>query len=366
MEYPPSYYWALFYFLDGFGPAATAKIMRHFPDGKTAWEAAGKELVPLNLPRKCLENYEIQKMKLDPKPLFKALDESRIQITSIQDKSYPQILTEIPSPPALLFYKGDITLASQGKRAAIVGTRKPSPYGEKMAGLIAEYLAKKEVSIVSGLATGIDTVAHQKAMEHGGRTIAVLGNPLVEREISPAKNQGLARQIAEKGLLLSEYPPLSSMHPANFVRRNRIISGLAADTIIVEAPKDSGALITARFALEQNRNVYAVPGDITRPQSAGTNRLLASGAAVIASLEDLNELFTLEKTSPGAQSSLPLAIPIELSAEEKKILSLLHDSPTLDELLISSSIPYGELLGIITKMEMRKTIISRGGRYWIS
>ncbi|MCL2082849.1 MAG: DNA-processing protein DprA [Oscillospiraceae bacterium] len=212
-------------------------------------------------------------------------DKLGIQMLTMQDASYPERLRNIYDPPCVLYYKGTLPSMDEEAALAIVGTRNPSAYGEKAASGLAYELSKAGMLIVSGLAQGIDGAAHRGALRAGKPTVAVLGSG-VER-VYPAIHRSLYEDIASAGAVLSEYPPGTPIAPANFPRRNRLMSGLSAGVMIIEAPAKSGSLITARHALEQGRDVFAVPGNIDTPESVGANTLIREGAILVGRSHDV-------------------------------------------------------------------------------
>src|SRR4030042_4926047 len=213
------------------------------------------------------------------------LEQQNIGKITLQDKNYPAILKEISDPPQELYIKGEII--NQDKVAvAVVGTRMGSQYGKQIAFDIVGKLAKLGITIVSGLARGIDTFAHQSALENGGRTIAVLGSRLDKNSFFPPQNYSLSEKIAQNGAVISEYPIGTPGTQFTFPPRNRIISGLSLGVIVIEAPEQRGALITAGLALEQNREVFAIPGNIYEKNSRGTNQLIKMGAKLVIDIED--------------------------------------------------------------------------------
>lgn len=215
-----------------------------------------------------------------------------IKKITLQDKTYPAILKEIHDPPKELYIKGNII--PQDKIAiAVVGTRKCTQHGKQVALDIAGELAKLGITIVSGLAEGIDTFAHQAALENNGRTIAVLGTGIDKKSLYPKSNYILSEKIAKNGAVISEYPPETKGTKFNFPKRNRIVSGLSLGVVVIEAPEKSGALITASLALEQNREVFAVPGSIYEENYQGTNKLIQMGAKLVNNIEDILEELNL-------------------------------------------------------------------------
>ena len=285
---------------------------------------------------------------------------------------YPKLLQEIHKPPEKLFYKGNIDLLYK-PCISVVGTRDYSSYGEEMTAKIISELSVLDICIVSGLALGIDSIAHRTALEYGLPTIAVLGSGI--DNIYPPQNQELAEKIQTEGLIISEYPAMTEPLRTNFPQRNRIVSGLSLATIMIEAPEKSGALITADLALEQGREVFVVTGDIDRKNSLGPLRLLQKGQAYpISSGQDviamLNEQPHLFKTNqpPRARRSVPAApkIPYKLSPSESKILSFFHKHRGLEMQTLEqkANLPIRELLQAITLLEIQQLISTKGGKYY--
>jgi DNA processing protein len=278
---------------------------------------------------------------------------------TLQDKDYPAILKEIHDPPKELYIKGEII--NQDKTAiGVVGTRKYTQYGKEVALDIAGKLAKLGITIVSGLAKGIDTFAHQAALENGGRTIAVLGSGMDKNSFFPRSNYSLSEKISQQGAVISEYPPGTRGTFFTFPQRNRIISGLSLGTIVIEAPEESGALITAALALEQNREVFAIPGSIYEKNSVGTNRLIKLGAKLVIDVEDileelnLSHLLTLEKKKVKPDNK-----------EEEIILSILSAQPIhIDEVIKKSGLSAGIVNSTLMILELRKAVRNLGkGNY---
>jgi len=224
--------------------------------------------------------------------LFTTYQKQNISFLPIFDEKYPSLLKEIPDPPPYLYYKGDIRLLDTLYLLSVVGTRHPTNYGEKALETVLKPLINMNWVIVSGLAKGIDTFAHEAAIAHGGRTVAVIAGGF--NHLYPRENRPLANQLMEHHLILSEHPPSTPPQKWHFPKRNRIISGLSLGTLIVQAKKRSGSLITAYQALEQNREVFAIPGSIFDDFSAGTNELIRNGAKLVMDANDILEEFYLK------------------------------------------------------------------------
>lgn len=280
------------------------------------------------------------------------------------DERYPENLKRIYDPPAFIFVKG--TLAKQDKYAiAIVGTRLPSNYGKVVAEKIAKELAQKCLVIVSGLARGIDTISHWTAVQSGGRTLAVLGSGL--DHIYPGENKKLAEKIAEQGALISEFPMGTGPDAVNFPRRNRIISGLALGTVVVEAGLKSGALLTANYALEQNREIFAVPGNITSPKSLGTNQIIKDGAKLISSSNDvLLELEPQLKHYLKEDEAKRKKLPDDLTGLEKALLNNLSNEPIhIDKLAKLNGKSTAETLSMLLPLEFKDLVKQLPGKLFV-
>lgn len=269
------------------------------------------------------------------------------------DTQYPKILLEIPDPPEVLYCTGNLELLNHQACVAIVGTRKATAYGIACADKITGELAKAGAVIISGLARGIDGAAHKAALKVSGKTVAVLGDSL--DKIYPPEHKRLAEEIVNKnGLIISEYPDGSQTYKANFVARNRIIAGLSKASVIIEAPEGSGALITADFALDFNREVFAVPGPINSPNSAGTNKLIQDGARPLLSSEDVLEMFGLLPLPKQKQNA-------NLPPEQEKIIEALsEDSRNLSELISLTGLDAATISKNLTMLELADKIYFHG------
>jgi DNA processing protein len=286
---------------------------------------------------------------------------------TLEDADYPLRLREIPIPPPILFVKGEI-IPKDSLAVALVGTRRASYYGLRTCRRLARELAQQGVTVISGLARGIDTMAHQGALEGGGRTLAVLGCGL--DVVYPPENRELYREIPESGALISEYPLGTPPEPQNFPRRNRLISGLALGVVVVEAAEQSGAHITVQCALEQGREVLAVPGPIDSPTSRGPHRLIQEGAKLVREVGDI--LTELPKNAPAPKDSGPKTLQVNTQGTQ---LSLLLDDPLLpflgtepvqlEELMQVSRLPAPEVLSRLTLLELQGLIRELPGKCYI-
>ena len=278
------------------------------------------------------------------------IEKHNIKFLSILDENYPSLLKSIYDPPPFLFYRGSLKKDDFRRTIAIVGTRKASNYGKIMTKKIGSALTKAGFTIVSGLAFGIDTIAHLSALENGGRTIAVMGTGV--DQIYPPRNREIADKILENGALISEYIPGSKAEKWNFPTRNRIISGISLGTVIIEGTKTSGALLTAKFALDQNRDIFALPGDINREQASGPNYLIKLGAKIITSPSDILEEYDL--VLENAEKPFP-----KLSEKEDKIYQILiQNRPEMqfDSLIVKTGFSVNELSAVLLSLELKNVV----------
>lgn len=276
---------------------------------------------------------------------------------SIEDEGFPAVLREIPDPPTLLFALGDISLLGR-PAVAVVGSRDHSAYGGAVCRDLAGVAARADLVVVSGMARGLDAVAHTAALEAGGATIGVLGNGL--GVIYPAANRELYTRVGDRGLLLTEFPPGERPGIGSFPRRNRLISGLARVTVVVEAAEGSGTLITVGTALDQGREVMVVPGNITSPTSVGTNRLLRDGATPLLDAADLLEQYP-ELAGTGKRSCSVPPRPT-LTGDAATVYGLLESGPLgLDEVVRRCALPAPQVLAVVTGLELTGHLGRRGG-----
>lgn len=285
-----------------------------------------------------------------------------VDIISFWDDKFPTALKKINDPPILLFVKGEIK--DYDKFAlAVVGTRNPSNYGKIIAESVSRELAKKGLTIVSGLARGVDTIVHSSTLKASGRTLAVIGSGL--DVIYPSENRKLYEQISESGAVITEFPMGTKPDAINFPRRNRIIAGLSLGTIVVEAGEKSGALITANLALDYNREVFAIPGNITSKKSLGCNQLIKEGAKLVLSVDDILEELKSQLSMFNAQAKQSVNIE-DLTSHEKSILKNLTTQPIhIDELARSLNKSTGELLSILLTLEFKDFVRQLPGKLFV-
>jgi DNA processing protein len=291
------------------------------------------------------------------------MNSQAVDIVVLGEERYPAALKNIPNPPQLLYCRGQVELG-QGPGVAIVGSRKATQYGRKVARELAYQLAEKGLTIISGLARGIDSQAHLGALEAGGTTISVLGSGI--NIVYPRDNLDLYQRICQKGLVISEFPWDAPPLPNHFPLRNRIISGLALGVLVVEAREKSGALITADFALEQGREVFAVPGPIKSPYSAGTNNLIKQGAKLVTCVEDVLEEFPGWAMAAKEDKSLvqPL-LPMYAEQESLVLMHLGYEKCHRDELLRLTGLNHSDLSLALLKLELEGIVQSLPGNYYV-
>ncbi len=291
------------------------------------------------------------------------IDKHGVRIISLWDNNYPAQLRTIFDPPPVLFIKGQL-LPEDAFAMAIVGTRRATHYGRQMAKTLSTNLSQRGISIISGLARGIDSVAHKSAIIAGGRTIAVLGSGL--DVIYPPENRKLFAEIELNGAIISEFPMGTRPEAGNFPGRNRVISGLSLGVLIVEAPEKSGALLTADFALDQGREVFALPGNVTSPMSAGTNHLLKSGAKIVTDVEDIIDELRHLPQSISQRKKLDKKEAPKLSGKESGIYQALSTEPIhIDLLSEQTGLQTSELLGHLLQMELKGAVTQLPGKLFV-
>lgn len=352
-------FWARLQMIPGIGSAQIKKLMDFFDSGEAVWKSSQEQLrVSGCLDRKGLQAFEVFRRQptIDAQVLAKKWERSGIKLCTLQEEQYPMLLKSIYNPPAVLFYRGELELSTRS--IAVVGSRHPSAYGCSAAADIAEELAKQSVVVVSGAARGIDTAAHRGALR-AGHTIAVLGCGI--DYAYPPENKMLLQEIAANGAVISEYPPGTVPQPRFFPARNRIISGLAQGTVVVEAAGKSGALITAEMALNEGRDVFAVPGSIYSSQSVGCNRLIQQGAKLICSAADVMEEY------PWQQRECLRTDKLCLSAEEAAVYALLspEQAVTLDEIICKLRSDVSNIAFILLQMQLRGLVREYAPRQYI-
>ncbi len=355
-------YYLGFSFCYGIGPMKFKLLLARFGNIKEAYEAPKDALFPL-LGINLTEKFIAFRSKFDDEKEIKKITEKNIQVIVQEDPSYPLSLKNITDPPICLYVKGEIKNVDFARNLlfAVVGTRKPTPYGQQVAGRLAYELAAAGCIIVSGMAMGIDTIAHQSAIRARQKTIAVLGCGV--DIIYPAINTNLYNNIiAGGGLVISEFPPGHTVMPGLFIARNRLISGLSRGILVVEGLEDSGSLITARYAAEQGKEVFAPPSPITSAQSAAPNMLIKQGAKLVTGIEDIIEEFGL-KVIPKKKAE----IEADLNGVEKEIFNQLQsEAKTINELVELTEKTVETVLNTLSMLEIKGVVEKNSeGKYQI-
>jgi DNA processing protein len=352
-------YWLGFNLVRGIGPARVRRLLDHFGELSAAWEAGAVDLQRAGLDRRSVDNLLSARSQVDLDLVLARVEKAGAQALIWDSPEYPRNLLNIAAPPPVLFVKG--TLKPEDDWAvALVGTRRATAYGREVARELATRLAASGVTVVSGLARGIDAVAHRAALDAGGRTLAVLGCGV--DQVYPPEHRDLAEAIAQAGAVVSDYPIGTPPDAVNFPPRNRLISGLARGVVIVEAGADSGALITADFAAEQGREVFAVPGNINQRSSLGPNKLIQQGARMVLSAADILEELNLTLVSE--RNEARAALPAD--ATEQRVLEQLGGGPAhIDELGAQLALPIAQLSGTLALMELKGLVRQIGGMNYV-
>lgn len=322
------------YLLDGFGETSLRKVAGGFERAEDILQATREDFLRLGLPEKAIGIFFAHKNTLDVERDWEILQQQNIRVYSHDDPDYPTLLKEIPDAPPLLYVRGNASMLNARPCVAIVGTRKPTDTGRHITQMLARELANAGIVVVSGLALGLDAEAHLGTIDARGTTVAVLGNGLLDARIAPRTNFPIARRILETGgLLVSEFPPDTPASVGTFPMRNRVIAGLSLATVVVEAGDKSGTLITARLALDFNRDVFAVPGSILSPLSQGANRLLKDGAHPVTATQDILDVLALSSAhsfnfaQDGPFEKPRGKLPKNISPEDERIVNTLSSGP---------------------------------------
>ncbi|OGE82734.1 MAG: DNA protecting protein DprA [Candidatus Doudnabacteria bacterium RIFCSPLOWO2_01_FULL_44_21] len=342
-----------------FGPVRLARLLEHFGSWQKAWAAHPRLYIKAGVSDKIIDQIIARKDKINPEQSFAALSRLKIEVVLEVENAYPQLLKEITASPPLLYVRGNKELLNS-TTVAVVGTRKISLYGKQVCEELGSGLALNNITVVSGLAFGVDAEILNSTVKNEGMGIAVLATDLDNSSISPRSNFQLSQKIAATGCLVSEYPLGADVQKQNFPIRNRIIAGLSLATVVVEADIESGALITANFALEQNREVFAVPGSIFSQVSRGTNELIRKGAHVAGSVANILEELNLsaEVTAEPIMSAV--------SAEERLVLDRLSREPVhLEDLIRSVKLSAAVANATLTMLEMKGRVKNLGGGKYI-
>ena len=363
-------FWLGFNHVKGIGAVRLRALYAHFGSLEIAWHAAPADLQAAGLDQRSLRSLLESRRELDLDRISDQVDALGASVLTIEDPDYPARLQNQSDSPPVLYVKGTLLERDQWA-VAFVGTRSATSYGRTVTRQLAGALAQSGVTIISGMALGIDAAAHRAAIEAGGRTFAVLGCGI--DVVYPPDHHELAAAIQDHGALITEYPPGTPPESSHFPARNRIVSGLSMGVVVVEAPAKSGALITANLAADQGREVFAVPGNITNRNSQGTNRLIQEGATLVMHPDDILEELNLVRVPIQAREEVEAVAPA--NEVEASLLALLVDEPLhIDELCqlselpitqVSSTLALMELKGIVQRVEnMRYQITAGGGEHY--
>ena len=349
-------FWVALSKISSLGARRIMCLVEAFGSAEAAFTASFDDLTDAGLSAKAADVLLVERRAIDPDIALQGVKDAGFVVMTRQDRRYPTLLREIYDPPAVLYYRGESDVLN-GHCIAIVGSRKATEYGKAAAARLAGDLARAGTVVVSGMARGIDTHAHAGALRAEGKTVAVLGCGL---DICyPPENVRLREKIVSQGIVLSEFPPGTKPKPHHFPMRNRIISGLSVATVVVEAAEKSGALITADCALEQGREVFAVPGSINSPASRGCHRLIKEGAAVAENGADiLAEL--------GVFSDVPCISAPQMSSLQKRIIDALQYEPIhFDNLCVRANLPAPDLAAVLVELELAGIVKKMPGNYYL-
>lgn len=345
--------------IPGVGTATFNYLLKSFKQLRKFWEAPTEKIDNLKIDTKTRQNIIDFRQKVEPKVYLETVYERGIKVVSVVDRDYPANLRQITDAPPVLYYKGSL-LPKDDLAIAIVGARYATVYGRQVTEKLAYELVSNGLTIVSGLARGIDSIAHRSAIDAGGRTIAVLGNGL--DLVYPPENKSLADQITQNGALVSEFPLGFPSMPSNFPARNRIIAGLSLGVVVTEAAIDSGSLITAGQAAEQGREVFAVPGPITSKMSAGANNLIKEGVHPTTEAADILSILDIERKQRLVESKKEVK---PKDKTETKILEILNGGTRhIDKLVQESGLAIDKISAALSMMELRGLVKNYGSGVW--
>lgn len=349
--------------IDGLGSVRLGKLLEFFGTPQNILKAPFDKLIKVfGIGEDIARNINSFKDK-DLSKEFSAAQKDNLRIITWDDEDYPENLKQIPAAPIVLYVKGRLKKEDEIS-IAIVGSRRASFYGLSNAEKFAGDLAEAGFTIVSGMARGVDTCAHRGALKKDGRTIAVMGSGF--NNIYPSENKRLAEDIAGNGAVISEFPMDAQPIKQNFPRRNRIISGLSLGTLVVEAARNSGALITADFALEQGREVFALPGKIDSGNSFGTNELIKQGAKLVSSVDEIVEEFNLTKACSGSIKDKACGKESAVSKDEEDLYGLISDEPAFfDDIVEKTSLGIAAVSSMLLRLQLKKLVRQLPGKQFV-
>ncbi len=351
------------YSIPTIGPSRMRKLISIFNSPEAVLNASARQLKDIE----GIDHKTITRIKEGPDDEFVKsqllfIKEHEVKILTYWDKEYPVRLKKIYDPPAFLFYKGNAKLLTESS-IGIVGTRVPSSYGKLITERFTAELVENHFIIISGFARGIDTIAHTTAIRNNGKTIAVLGNGI--DQIYPAENKQLFHQMIEQGLIITEYPMGTNPDSGNFPKRNRIISGISVGVLVPEAGARSGALITALYAVDQDREVFCIPGPITSGKSAGVNKLIKNGAKLVMGVDDIFSELN-QQLNLNFEKKVPNAEELNLSGNYKLIYEILNHEPIhVDQLALKANLSPAETLSALLTLELMGVIRQMAGKMFI-
>ncbi len=353
-------YWIGFSLIPQIGPVKMRRLVDHFGDLERAWRASARDLAQSGLDRRALENVVAARGLIQLDAELDKVAKAGVQVLTWADTTYPRLLQSIPNPPPVLYLKGEL-LPDDEWALAVVGTRRATQYGREVTRELVTELVRNRITIVSGLARGIDGEAHRAALDAGGRTLAVLGSGV--DVIYPPEHEKLAAEIAQHGAVISEYPLGTKPDAVNFPPRNRIISGLSLGTLITEGDENTGARITIEFALEQGRETFAVPGNLFHRESRGANKVIQRGEAklVTRALDILEEL----NLTMVSQQQEVRAIAPENETESVLLKHLSSEPVHIDELRRMTGLPIATVSGTLALMELKGMVKQVGGMNYV-
>ena len=353
--------------IPGVGNKTLVALLQHFGSGLATWKAVLDPQTDLpHIRPQALTALRTHTSTLDPTLLWNELSASGVSALAYTDSNFPPLLREIPDAPALLYIRGTYDWKSTAPFITIVGTRTPSNYGRQVVADFTRRLSSAGFTVISGLAFGIDSLAHQATLESGGHTLAVIGSGVDDHSISPQSHLRLAHDIVTRGgAVISELIPGTQATTGTFPARNRIMAGMSPITLVIEATEKSGTLITARLALEYNRDVYAIPGSIFTQGSIGCHRLIQHGAKLITSIEDILEDYPLTVSSTSS-SDTQTDIQLDLPPDENRVFTYLTREPThIDHIILHTKQSASEISTILTLLEMKGLAKNLGGMHYI-
>ncbi|HVC35747.1 MAG TPA: DNA-processing protein DprA [Chloroflexota bacterium] len=353
-------YWLGFNLVSGIGPSRFRRLLGYFGTAEAAWHAAARDLATAGLDARTLETLVARRPRIDLDREMERVEQAGVILATLEDDLYPSLLKHVPDAPPLLYVRGTLK-PSDELAIAVVGTRRATVYGKQVGERLVGEVAGRGVVIVSGLARGIDAVAHRAALAAGGRTIAVVASGV--DLVYPPDHAALVQEVIRHGAIVSEYPLGTPPEAGNFPARNRLISGMTRLTLVVEAGETSGALITANFALEQGRDVLAVPGSILAASSVGTNRLIQQGAKLVQDAEDI--LDELDVATVGRQLEFRALAPDD--PIERSLLDVLTGEPAhIDEIVRQVNLPVAAVSSALAMLELKGMARHVGGMHYVT